>query len=372
MSTSLRDKLIRDIKSTPKQAISFHQYMEQALYHPKWGYYQREKNKLGKNGDFFTNAHVGQLFGQVLSRYFGNWLDKNGSLSDWTIAELGAGDGRIAEQFGQGLIEMGVPPEKISFYLAETSPYHQRLQKERLSASPVNYQLVNRLSDVPESPFSFVYSNELVDAFPVHRIKKEHGKFLEAYVTVSENPPYLKETWLPLPEDKWTRENTGKWLMELEEGREIVLCLAARDWLRETADWMKQGVLLTIDYGGLQEQLLQKQKTIRGFRGHQVVDELYDAPGKMDLTYDINFSHLIEWGMEAGFGSYQFLSQFQFLMNAGIMQFLPTGPVKDPFGKEAKRVRAIKQLIHPETMGEAFHVLIQTKNLPLPKINERG
>ncbi len=372
MSGSLRDELIRVIQSTPKQAISFRQYMEKALYHPKWGYYQREKNKLGKSGDFFTNAHAGQLFGQVLSRFFGNWLDKNGSLSDWTIVELGAGDGRIAEQFGQGLIAMGLPPNKISFYLAETSSYHQRLQKERLSACPIKYHLVNRLSDVPAAPFSFIYSNELVDAFPVYRIKKEHGEFLEAHVTVTENNPCLKEIWLPLSEDKWGSKHVGRWLTELEEGREMALCLAACDWMREIADWMNQGILLTIDYGGLREQLLQKQKTVRGFRGHQVVDELYDAPGEMDITYDVNFSHLIEWGMDAGFGSYQFLSQSRFLMDNGILQFLPTEPVKDPFGKEAKRVRAIKQLIHPETMGEVFHVLIQMKNLPPTKINERG
>ncbi|MGA8941398.1 MAG: SAM-dependent methyltransferase [Thermoactinomyces sp.] len=367
MSVSLRDELIAEIKSTPKQAISFCKYMEQALYHPRWGYYQRNKNKLGRHGDFFTNAHVGELFGQVLSLFFKDWLDKNPSLTEWTIAELGAGDGRIAEQFGQGLIAMGIPPDKISYYLVETSPWHQRLQKERLSKSPINYQLVYRLKDIPASPFSFVYSNELVDAFPVYRIKKEHGQFLEACVTVSENKPYLKETWFPLSEDKWNRKDMDKWLAGLEEGKEMALCLAACDWLREIADWMNQGVLLTIDYGGLQEQLLRKQKTVRGYRGHQVLDELYDAPGETDLTYDVNFSHLINWGKEAGFGSFQFLTQSQFLMNAGILQFLPTGPANDPFGKEAKRIRAIKQLIHPETMGEVFHVLIQTKNLPLAK-----
>ncbi|MBA4601186.1 class I SAM-dependent methyltransferase [Thermoactinomyces mirandus] len=372
MGVSLREELIWKIKSTPNRAISFRQYMEIALYHPRWGYYQKETDKLGKSGDFFTNAHVGRLFGQVLSRFFGNWLDEYGSLTDWTIVEMGAGDGRIAEQFGQGLVEMGISPDKVSFYLVETSPYHQRLQKERLFASPVNYQLVHRLSDVPASPFSFIYSNELVDAFPVHRIKKEQGKLLEAYVTLSESKPYLRETWLPLPEDKWNRGKLGQWLMQLNEGSEMALCLAARDWLREIADWMEQGVLLTIDYGGLQEQLLQKQRTIRGFRGHQVCDEFYDTPGGMDLTYDVNFTHLIEWGLEAGLAPCQFLSQFQFLMNAGILNFLPAEPVRDPFGKEAKRIRAIKQLIHPETMGEVFRVLVQTKNLPLTKMNERG
>ena len=362
MSVSLLDELIREIESTHRHAIPFPRYMEKALYHPAWGYYSKEQVKLGKKGDFFTNAHVSDLFGKVLSRFFADWLKKNQIRSDWTIIEWGAGDGRIAEQFAQGLMEQGFPPEEISFYLVETSPYHQQLQKERLSSSPVGFKTVSGLSDIPARPFSFIYSNELVDAFPVHRIKKDQGKFSEAFVTTMSQEPYLQETWIPIPEDSPIRKQTDKWLMKLKEGQEMEICLAARDWLQEIAGWMNHGLLITIDYGGTGEQLLQKGKTIRAYQAHQVFHELYTDPGEMDLTYDVNFTHLIEWGRKAGFTGEQLWTQAQFLLQAGVLNWLPDAPAKDPFGEDAKRVRAIKQLIHPETMGEAFHVLIQTKS----------
>ena len=362
MSVSLLGELIREIESTHQRAIRFPRYMEKALYHPKWGYYSKEQIKLGKKGDFFTNAHVSDLFGQVLSRFFVNWLKKNQIRSDWTIIEWGAGDGRIAEQFARGLLKQGFSPEEISFYLVETSPYHQQLQKERLSSSPVGFRTVSGLSDIPARPFSFIYSNELVDAFPVHRIKKEQGTFTEAFVTTMNQEPYLKETWLPLSGDSPIRKQMDRWLGKLKEGQEMEICLAARDWLQEVADWMNHGMLITIDYGGTEEQLLQKANTIRAYKAHQVRHDFYSDPGEMDLTYDVNFTHLMEWGRKAGFTGEQLLTQAQFLIQAGVLNWLPEAPAYDPFSEDAKRVRAIKQLIHPESMGEAFHVLIQTKS----------
>jgi SAM-dependent MidA family methyltransferase len=362
MSDSLLAGLIQEIESTRRRAIAFPRFMEQALYHPVWGYYAKEQTKLGKKGDFFTNAHVGDLFGKVLSRFFADWLKRNQIRSRWTIVEWGAGDGRIAEQFAQGLMEQGFSPEAISFYLIETSPYHRRLLEERFSSSPVGFQTVSRLSDIPARPFSFIYSNELVDAFPVHRIKKDQGRWTEAYVTTMNRKPYLKEEWLPLSEDSPVRQQMESWLRKLKEGQEMEICLAARDWLREIAGWMEQGVLVTIDYGGTGEQLLQKGKTIRAYQAHRICHDLYSDPGEKDLTYDVNFSHLIEWGREAGFTGEQLWSQSRFLIQAGVFDWLPEAPGRDPFGEDAKRVRAIKQLIHPETMGEAFQVLIQTKS----------
>lgn len=77
-------------------------------------------------------------------------------------------------------------------------------------------------------------------------------------MTTMNRKPYLKEKWIPLSEDSPVRQQMESWLMKLKEGQEMEICLAARDWLQEIAGWMEQGVLVTIDYGGTGEQLLQK------------------------------------------------------------------------------------------------------------------
>jgi len=35
--------------------ISFHDFMDMALYYPGLGYYTSEKNKIGEKGDYYTS-----------------------------------------------------------------------------------------------------------------------------------------------------------------------------------------------------------------------------------------------------------------------------------------------------------------------------
>ena len=55
-------------------AIPFARFMELALYCPDCGFYEKEKDNIGKRGDFFTSVSVGELFGQLLAFQFSDWL----------------------------------------------------------------------------------------------------------------------------------------------------------------------------------------------------------------------------------------------------------------------------------------------------------
>src|SRR5690349_12843749 len=48
--------------------------MELALYCPVYGYYEKEEDRIGRGGDFFTNVSVGSLFGELLACQFAQWL----------------------------------------------------------------------------------------------------------------------------------------------------------------------------------------------------------------------------------------------------------------------------------------------------------
>src|SRR3954467_14669117 len=76
--------------------VRFDWFMEQALYHPEFGYYSTGQCQIGRRGDYFTNVSVGPLFGQLLAAQFAEMWDLLGRPDDFVIAEQGAHHGDFA------------------------------------------------------------------------------------------------------------------------------------------------------------------------------------------------------------------------------------------------------------------------------------
>ncbi|MBD1371297.1 SAM-dependent methyltransferase [Hazenella sp. IB182357] len=357
---SLKPFLIEQIERTPNRAITFADYMAHCLYHPHDGYYQRRKQKLGKQGDFYTNAHVGDIYGEVLSRFFWKQLASHTRLKDWTIVEVGAGDGRLVAQLIAGFAHLGGAIDDVQIYLVETSPYHRAVQQAYLAKLGAQIKWVEKIADIPQNTYSFIYSNELLDAMPVHRLKQEKGQLKAVYVTYDQQYDDWQEVWLSAPSICHDRlEALG---VSLAEGEEIEFSTQALEWLETAYHWMERGAICTIDYG-----LTHQSSSIRAYRDHQLIDDWYRYPGEVDLTYNVNFEFLEKWGERLGLTTLLSKSQSQFLLEAGILKWMLHEGVRDPFSPEAKRNRAITQLIHPDTMGDRFHVLWQGKNLKFLK-----
>lgn len=363
---SLQDIIIAQIQKAPNQQIPYQQFMELALYHSKWGYYSRNHVKLGKKGDFYTNAHVGSVYGQVLTQAFMKALkkwqtDSYSKGTAWQLIEMGAGDGRLMEQVIRALNGLGVSPNELQIGIVEMSEYHQHVQQERLQPiSPYQIQWAKKLEELVPSEYTILYSNELVDAFPVHLLEWTGHKWLEIYV----------------------KEMNGRWVEQIDTcsssdlvtalqhlpapsrtGQRIEMNLHARKWLNSVSTWMKAGTIFTIDYGGGTDELyteFRHQGTIRGFQQHQLVSHLAEPVGEVDLTAHVNFDLLKQWGTECGLTMVIDQSQAEFLIEHGILDHMPV-PSRDPFSTSEKIRRAIQQLIHPQWMGEAFRVLVQQK-----------
>jgi SAM-dependent MidA family methyltransferase len=365
VQANLHHILCREIARADIQAIPFARYMELALYHPTWGYYQQASPKLGKEGDFFTNAHVGSIYGRVLAQYVGKWVQEIGKSSAWTVVELGAGEGRLLESLIVGLLEQGLDLSRFYFYMVEISAYHRHLQQQRLAHLPVCWRCVHEIEEIPASPYSFVYSNEWIDALPVHRIKREGERLRESYVAQDRASDQLVEQWRTL-----STEEIEDVLVELgyslQEGQIVEVNLHAKKGLQKLAAWMKSGFILTIDYGGKTADLLQRwEGTLRGYRQHQQVIPLLAHPGQIDLTSHVNFEALMRWGETEGLQSHFYQTQSQFLLQAGILDLYPLQTGSDPFSQEVRQQRAIQQLIHPQAMGEAFQVLLQGRGVEM-------
>src|SRR3984893_19376622 len=70
---------------------SFAWFMEQALYHPKHGYYSGDRAAIGRHGDYFTNVSVGPLFGELLAAQFAEIWERLGKVD---TPKEGVGEGK--------------------------------------------------------------------------------------------------------------------------------------------------------------------------------------------------------------------------------------------------------------------------------------
>ena len=61
------------------RVISFARFMELALYCPVYGFYEQERDTIGRRGDYYTSVSVGSLFGELLAFQFAEWLGELGT-----------------------------------------------------------------------------------------------------------------------------------------------------------------------------------------------------------------------------------------------------------------------------------------------------
>jgi len=207
------------------------------------------------------------------------------------------------------------------------------------------------------------FSNELVDALPVHRVVMDgalkeilvdfrDGGFVDVVAPVSTCaiPEYFAQQSVTLC-----------------EGQHAEAGLEACDWITEVGRRLARGYVLTIDYGHPASDLFDDHHmrgTLLAYRNHRASEEFYASPGEQDLTAHVNFTALESWGRRSGLETAGFTSQTAFLLALG--QGNEFADLYDEGQSEAERTKArlqLKTLIHPEGMGERFQVFIQRKGV---------
>jgi SAM-dependent MidA family methyltransferase len=363
---TLSDLLRSRIAFSPRQAISFRDYMELCLYEETFGYYNQATPKVGKEGDFYTSAMVGTIMGELLAAYFIRLSERFVPAKPVAIVEWGGGTGRLAELI-MNTIAAQAPElyERLEYRLVEISPHHRELQREALK----NHRQVRQCDteqwaeDGEERPL-FVFSNELLDAFAVHRVERRNGVLHEWYVGWDETQAAFKEVKLPLQPDSPAAEYLNRQNISVREGQIVDLNPAAADWIRHVGGKMDEGALVTIDYGDVAEELYAEHRmrgTLLCYRNHQAYDAPFAFPGEQDMTTHVDFTACIQAGLEVGLDVWSLRTQKQFLIDEGALNLLAAHDGRDPFSPAARRNRAIRQLLLSDQMSELFKVLVQTK-----------
>ncbi|CAM3676254.1 SAM-dependent methyltransferase [Aeromicrobium ponti] len=345
------------IENSTLRMISYAEYIQQALYHPEYGYYMKSKPKIGPEGDFITSSNISDIYGRTVAKWFYNEACKNHL--PFHVCEIGGGNGRFAKAFIDEwkLLADG----QLQYYILETSPYHRQLQQEKISFSD-HIRQIESLDEI--SPFKgLIFSNELFDAFPVHVIENNSDGLYEMMVMVKKGQ--LAEIAVPLNNEEilFFLEESG---LKLSNGQRIEIPLQMEHMIKYIAESLEQGMVLTVDYGYSNEEWQEparREGSLRGYYKHAQINKILKHPGEMDITSHIHFDSLIRIGDQYGLKFIHKLRQDEFLLSTGILQELEDHYDPNPFSEVSKRNRAIRSLIMPSGMSSAFHVILQHKGV---------
>ena len=344
-------------------AIPFARFMELALYCPETGYYETKKDNVGRAGDFITSVSTGSLFGELLAFQFAEWLEELRIANcELRIIEAGTHDAKLAADILNWL--RAHQPKlfsELEYVILEPSTRRQAWQRETLKEFS-NIRWVSGFDDSTFQRFNgIIFSNELLDAFPVRRLgwDANANNWFDWGVALDGE----RFTWarIPLTDLPSAISHLPSALLSvLPDGYTIEISPAAENWWRAAAGVLTRGKLLAIDYGFTAEEQFSPARvngTLRAYHRHHVSDDLLAMAGEQDLTAHVNFSAIQKTGEAEGLKTESFCTQPQFLT-----RILQKAVMQKSFASLAtKQVRQFQTLTHPEHLGRAFRVLVQSR-----------
>jgi SAM-dependent MidA family methyltransferase len=378
-NSTLTNIIIERIKANPQQRITFAEYMDMALYYPESGYYSTQAVNLGKSGDFFTSVHLGADFGEMLAVQFAQMWQILGKPTHFSLVEMGAGQGYLAKDILSYLQQQHEDLFAILEYIIiEKSSSLRELQQQNLHnfQQNLNQNINLRWCNLEEiennSVVGCFFSNELVDALPVHQFTVQAGELQEIYVGLAEksDTPNFAEI---IDEPSTFRLSEYFQLAEIDisnypDGYRSEVNLAALDWLTLLSKKLQRGYILTIDYGYSASRYYnprRNQGTLQCYYQHKRHDNPYILVGHQDITAHVDFTALEQWGENCSLHKLGFTQQALFLMALGLgARISSLSESKLPLLDMLRRRDSLHQLLDPLGVG-GFGVLLQSKGLSM-------
>jgi len=388
-----------------KSAITFARFMELALYCPNSGYYEREEDIIGGRGDYYTSVSVGSLFGELLAFQFAEWLQEswganaacrapsaNGKAGEKSqvlrIVEVGAHGGDLTGDI-LGWFRQHRPSlfQSLDYWIIEPSDRRRNRQQQNLREFGNKVRWLGELAELtgrsnpefcPEHSTGFrgvIFSNELLDAMPVHRlgwdakarvwfewgVTLQAGQFVWTRILNGGPGNSVQRSIDPLSISPFQLPIEDGVLDMLPDGFTTEVCPAAEEWWRTAAIALGCGKLVAVDYGLSADEFFmpeRKEGTTRGYHHHRPSSNVLANPGEQDITAHVNFTAIRTAGESAGLKTNSFLTQAKFLTSIAAQTWKDEGS----FGEwTAERTRQFQTLTHPEHLGRSFQVLVQSR-----------
>lgn len=334
--------------------VRFDWFMEQALYHPEFGYYSSGQCAIGRRGDYFTNVSVGPLFGRLLAAQFAEMWEILGRPGDFTIVEQGAHHGEFAGDVLKEVRER--TPDffcALRYCVIEPFPILEARQRERRRDFTEKMTWRKSLSDL--EPFTGVhFSNELLDSMPVRLISRAGNEDWKERLVDQAGDGFAFIT-RPIADEK-LRQHLEKLPRSGEVPYETEVNLVVLDWIEDVARKVTRGFVLAVDYGYPRAEFYAAERT-SGTLQCRAEQRAVSSPlveiGRADITAHVDWTSVAERAEQHSLALIGFADQHHFI----------TGLLTRRTPQESER-RALQTLLHPELLGTRFQYLALGRNVP--------
>ena len=268
--------------------------MEEALY-SKYGFFNNEKVRSKKSGDFLTSPEVSEYFGKILNK----WIQKNNL--DLNITEFGSGTGSLIEQ-----IET---KNKFAVEISSTA---------RTELSQKNIQNVSSLEELTYKNSDLVFGNEVLDNIPCSIAIYKDGKWKEKIVSLDDE--IFSYDFVD------ARKKIVEWIelnrINADENMDVEIQTNIDIVLEKIINKLSPRNILFFDYGFEQKDRHKRKYSslLRTYKDHHLSVDPILEPGNVDITYDINFSAVIRKLKTLGYESILSL-QRDFLITNGFDEY---------------------------------------------------
>ena len=368
--SKLIQKIIEEISL--KGPLTFARFMELALYDEHYGYYMTpmvgddasSRERIGWEGDFYTAPELSPILAETLVPQVLEIDAQLGHPAPFTFVEMGGGNGTFASDFLLHC-QMVAPDflNRLSYHLVERSPLLRSRQESSLREA-MGVWVDGHVAWKPsveqcdsDSVTGVIFSNELVDAFPVHRVRLNKQHLQEVFVDY-EGGQFVERLG-PLSSAKLD-EYIEQYGVVLSEGQISELHVQSEHWMAHMARIVHRGMVITVDYGHTSGDYYapeRKAGTLLCYYKHSVSSDPYRRIGEQDITAHVNFTVLARSGKTYGLQPVGFTTLANWLMGLGVEEWVQG---KD---QESKEVQALMQLLRPNGMGKTFKVLVQKKGV---------
>ncbi|HSV91601.1 MAG TPA: class I SAM-dependent methyltransferase, partial [Desulfobacterales bacterium] len=262
------------------------------------------------------------VFGILIAARVRQLYEEDGRPADFTVVELGAGRGEMAEAF-----------------------------------SGFRYSPVEIGGEWPERFTGAVFSNEFFDALPVDVAVRRREEFRDMLVGWREG----RFEWVEGPPVAGEQaEYLARYGAALEDGAWIEVGLDALRWMDRISARLERGWVFTIDYGYTARELLRFPRgTLMSYRRHTAREDVLADPGERDITAHVPFTALEDRGALAGLRTVRFENLARTLLDAGEPDGFEAALGSASPRDQLRRRLQLKTLL--VGMGETFRALIQRK-----------
>lgn len=319
--------------------------MSAALFHETFGFYTQAPAIGTSVGPFDTSAKF-TAFAFGIAQAITQAAQVIGT--PIRVLELGGGTGKL----GASIVSfLSIPHEYV--ILEKSSGLREKQAEKGLTT-------VETLKGL-EPRATIVFGNEVLDAFPVHRVMGlANEEVCELFVGLDEDGELCEQSGDVSTEKLLQRLQDED--IHLGRGHIAELCLEIPSFLQELERVVKPGYIIFVDYGDKASNIYSyrhRNGTLRFYYQQQQIHDPFFAVGQQDMTADVDFTAVSSEAEALGLELAGLISQGIWLTNLGIQNYVVSG--KGAISKQEE----VDLLTKEARLGSAFDVLMfKTHGLP--------